>query len=176
MGHFRGSQNLGRKDLVWKNISRMQRRWGRQYQITPQAYVLPRTYASWEAARGRHPGALWIWKPCSSSCGRGIKVFTSDISAEEARIFSIKRGVVQRYVPNPLLILGYKFDLRIYVVVISYDPLKIYINDEGLVRFATQKYSSDPSTLESRTMHLTNYSVNKQAPGFVQNKDGREDA
>lgn len=85
-----------------------------------------------------------------------------------------KRGVVQTYIANPLLINGYKFDLRIYVVVLSYDPLKVFIFDEGLVRLATQKYSTDPSTLESRTMHLTNYSVNKQSPLFVQNRDGRD--
>jgi len=174
--HFPGSWHLGRKDLLWRNISRMQKRFGRSYTITPQGYVLPKAFLSWEMARTRQDDALWIWKPCSQSCGRGIKVFSSDITQEEAKELGRKRGVIQRYIPNPLLIEGYKFDLRIYVVVVSYDPLKVYINDEGLVRLATQKYSSDPSTLESRTMHLTNYSVNKLSPAFVQNKDGRDSA
>jgi len=172
--HFRGSWHLGRKDLIWRNLSRMQRRFGRPYQITPQAYVLPKASASWEAARARQPNALWIWKPCSQSCGRGIRIMSSALSPDEAKELGRKRGVVQRYVPNPLLIYGYKFDLRIYVVVLSYDPLKVYINDEGLVRLATEKYSSSPDTLEQRTMHLTNYSVNKASPAFVQNRDGRD--
>lgn len=171
--HFPGSFHLGRKDLIWKNLSRMQRRFGRAYHVTPQAYVLPKNMALWEAARLRQPGSLWIWKPCSQSCGRGIKVLGSDLSQADARELGRKRGVVQKYIHNPLLLEGYKFDLRIYVVVLSYDPLKVYINDEGLVRLATEKYSSSPDTLESRTMHLTNYSVNKLSPAFVQNRDGR---
>jgi len=172
--HFRGSWHLGRKDLIWRSLSRMQRRFGRPYHVTPQAYVLPKAFVSWEAARVRQPGGLWIWKPCSQSCGRGIRVFSSCMSTEDAKELGRKRGVVQRYVPNPLLIYGYKFDLRIYVVVLSYDPLKVYINDEGLVRLATEKYSASPDTLEQQTMHLTNYSVNKASPAFVQNRDGRD--
>eukprot|EP00931_Biecheleriopsis_adriatica_P089693 TRINITY_DN63782_c0_g1_i1.p1 TRINITY_DN63782_c0_g1~~TRINITY_DN63782_c0_g1_i1.p1 ORF type:complete len:663 (-),score=155.24 TRINITY_DN63782_c0_g1_i1:50-2038(-) len=171
--HFPGSFHLGRKDLIWRNIAKMQQRFGKEYQITPQGYILPKAFMAWDAARARQPDALWIWKPCSQSCGRGIMVLSSDMSKEQSRELSKKRGIVQRYVPNPLLIGGRKFDMRIYVVVLSYDPLKIYINDEGLVRFATEKYSDSVDTLQSRMMHLTNYSVNKSSPAFIQNQDGR---
>lgn len=172
--HFPGSWNLGRKDLLWKNIARMQRVYGQPYTITPNAFVLPKAWPAFDAARRREPDALWIWKPCSQSCGRGIKVVSSNLTDAEVRDMQRKRGIIQRYVHNPLLIEGYKFDLRIYVVVLSYDPLKVYINDEGLVRLATVKYSTDPSSLEQRCVHLTNYSVNKLSAAFVQNKDGRD--
>lgn len=152
----------------------MHRRFGRPYNITPQGYILPKGTKDWEASRARQPDALWIWKPCSQSCGRGIRVLSSDIPEEEQKELARKRGIVQRYVPNPLLINGYKFDLRVYVVVVSYEPLKVYVNLEGLVRLSTTKYSSDVSTLSCRTMHLTNYSVNKLSDAFVQNTDGKE--
>jgi len=172
--HFPGSQNLGRKDLLWRNVSKMHRRFGRSYNITPQGYILPKGMKEWDASRARQPDALWIWKPCSQSCGRGIKVLGGDISEEDQKDLARKRGIVQRYIPNPLLINGYKFDLRVYVVVVSYEPLKVYINTEGLVRLSTTKYSADVSTLDCRTMHLTNYSVNKLSDAFVQNKDGKD--
>ena len=75
--------------------------------------------------------------------------------------------VVSRYIDNPLLLFGHKFDLRIYVVVTCYDPLRVYVFREGLVRFATKKYSSqldDPSKDDGGSVyaHLTNYSINKK--------------
>jgi len=171
--HFPGSFHLGRKDLIWRNIARLQHRFGREYQITPQGYILPKAFMAWDAARLRQPDALWIWKPCSQSCGRGIMVLSGDMPKDVLRDLSKKRGIVQRYVPNPLLIGGRKFDMRIYVLVLSYDPLKVYIYEEGLVRFATEPYSEAVDTLSSRMMHLTNYSVNKSSPAFIQNQDGQ---
>merc|ERR1719272_124184 len=48
--HFPGSWHLGRKDLLWRNISRMHRRFGRSYNITPQGYILPKGTLSWDSA------------------------------------------------------------------------------------------------------------------------------
>lgn len=49
--------------------------------------------------------------------------------------------------------------------------MKVYIYNDGLVRFATQKYSNNPETLQNRFVHLTNFSINKRAPNFVKNTD-----
>ena len=48
--------------------------------------------------------------------------------------------IVSHYISNPLLIDGLKFDLRIYVAITSINPLRIYMYDEGLTRFATTPY------------------------------------
>jgi hypothetical protein len=49
--------------------------------------------------------------------------------------------VVSEYIANPLLLNGYKFDMRIYVVITCINPLRVYIYEEGLARFATVKYT-----------------------------------
>lgn len=42
--------------------------------------------------------------------------------------------------PQPFLIDGFKFDMRIYVLLTSCDPLRIFMYEEGLARFATMPY------------------------------------
>lgn len=77
--------------------------------------------------------------------------------------------MVSRYVSNPLLINGHKFDLRIYVLVTSYEPLRVYVFKEGLVRFASVSYDTKAAK-SNAFMHLTNYSINKKNENFVANE------
>lgn len=73
--------------------------------------------------------------------------------------------MISTYLMRPHLFNQIKYDLRIYVFVASYDPLTIFIYQDGLVRFATQKYST--RNRKSRFAHLTNFSVNKKATNFI---------
>ena len=74
--------------------------------------------------------------------------------------------LVSEYVSNPLLINGKKFDLRIYVAMTSINPLRIYIYEDGLVRFATEKFTLSRDQMSNNFVHLTNYSVNKKNEKF----------
>ena len=55
---------------------------------------------------------------------------------------------------QPFLIDGFKFDLRIYVVVTACDPLRIFVFNEGLARFATAQYVPPTSANVVRQPHL----------------------
>lgn len=77
--------------------------------------------------------------------------------------------VVQRYVKNPMLIGGYKYDLRLYVLVPSFHPLTVYVYREGLTRFSTDKYSLN--NLDNHFAHLTNSSINKLGPNYSETKE-----
>ncbi len=63
--------------------------------------------------------------------------------------------------------LGLKFDLRLYVLVTSFDPLRIYLFEEGLGRFASVPYKKGLENMNNLSMHLTNYSFNKNHANFV---------
>lgn len=77
--------------------------------------------------------------------------------------------IVQKYIEKPLLIGGYKFDLRLYVCIPSYHPMTIYMYKEGLARFGTDKFNLKDLTNPFR--HLTNCSINKLGPNYTEMKD-----
>lgn len=90
-------------------------------------------------------------------------------------------SVVQQYMQNPYLLDGLKFDLRLYVLVLSCEPLKIFLYEEGLVRFATQPFkpfdkTSDKSCYNNLFMHLTNYAINKESNQFRAAKSMEDDS
>jgi tubulin polyglutamylase TTLL5 len=125
------------------------------YNFIPETYVVPAEYSEFESAfyrksfnngiprneyedkgHGTTKRNLWIVKPSGSSRGRGIYI----VDDPKQILQTNESLVVSRYIDNPLLLNGHKFDLRIYVLVTSYDPLRIYVYREGLVRFASEKY------------------------------------
>jgi tubulin polyglutamylase TTLL4 len=105
-------------------------------------------------------------KPCASACGRGIQLLN-----KKSKIKKNINYLACDYIANPHLINNRKYDLRIYVLVNSFDPLKIYMHNEGLVRFCTADYTTNTKKLKEKFIHLTNWSVNKNSPNFIPNED-----
>jgi tubulin polyglutamylase TTLL6/13 len=61
---------------------------------------------------------------------------------DEIDLSTGEQFVAQKYISKPYLIDNLKFDLRIYVLLYGVDPLRIFIYDQGLVRFATERYNA----------------------------------
>ncbi|XP_034430522.1 tubulin polyglutamylase TTLL4 isoform X2 [Hippoglossus hippoglossus] len=170
LNHFPGTFQIGRKDRLWRNLSKMKARFGKQeFSFFPRTFILPQDIKqlrkAWEDGVSRQK---WIIKPPASARGIGIQVIHKWSQMPRKRPL-----LVQKYLHKPYLISGNKFDLRIYVYVTSYDPLRIYIFTDGLVRFASCKYSSSMKTLSNKFMHLTNYSVNKKNSEYQTNSDDK---
>lgn len=171
LNHHPKTLGITRKDHLARNLKRMRGTFGSVlYNFSPTAYILPNNYtaflAEYTKSRLRNTGksGYWICKPVDLSRGRGIFIF-EDIKD----LMYDSPVIVQRYISNPLLISGYKFDLRIYVCVKSFHPLTIYIHQEGLVRFATERYNL--SSLDNPFSHLTNTSINKLGPCYKTAKE-----
>ncbi|KAB0399282.1 hypothetical protein E2I00_003099 [Balaenoptera physalus] len=167
LNHFPGSFQIGRKDRLWRNLSRMQSRFGKkEFSFFPQSFILPQDAKLLRKAWESSSRQKWIVKPPASARGIGIQVIHKWSQLPKRRPL-----LVQRYLHKPYLISGSKFDLRIYVYVTSYDPLRIYLFSDGLVRFASCKYSPSMKSLGNKFMHLTNYSVNKKNAEYQANED-----
>lgn len=54
------------------------------------------------------------------------------------------------------------------MALMGVNPLRIYVYEEGLARFATEEYDCSAYDSENKKFqHLTNYSVNKKNADFV---------
>jgi tubulin polyglutamylase TTLL2 len=92
------------------------------------------------------------------SRGRGISL-VSDI----ADVVYDAPVVVQRYIDRPLTVDGgYKFDLRIYVLVTAFQPrLEAFVSTLGFARIAAYRYQA--TDLSNVYAHLTNTSMSGAA-------------
>ena len=163
LNHFPGTWQLGRKDNLSRNCAKQRRRVGAAACAKhPFVYFLPDDRALLERDMARMRDPVFIVKPKASSRGRGIRLITQSASIPRGN-----KSLVQQYIPNPLLVEGYKMDIRVYVVVTSWDPLRVYINEDGLVRFAVMKYKAGGKHYRKKGAHITNYSINKNSAAYV---------
>ncbi|OHT14137.1 hypothetical protein TRFO_03175 [Tritrichomonas foetus] len=181
VNHFPNSYQLTRKDLMFGNLERYAWKLKKVKKsdvldFSPKTYFLPQLWALWRA-EFRDSNDIWIAKPIAGSQGIGIK-FIRDL--EEAIDFREKSYdkylnakstkeqlkntyVVQKYISNPYLIDGRKFDIRFYVLTLSYKPLVVYVFREGFCRFSTQKYNLRNLDAD---IHLTNVAVQVQSAQY----------
>ncbi|GMH90558.1 hypothetical protein TrVE_jg11303 [Triparma verrucosa] len=181
-----GSSETSKKHVLASLFSRAQSLMDESNKISkfwPQTFVLPQDLEAVSTilaennqksskSRKKRKKKTLIYKPSSGSQGEGISLM-QDPSALRAikatRPHQI--SIVQDYIPDPLLLGNkMKFDLRIYVLVSSVEPLRIHLCKEGLVRFATSEYARPTKSNLSDTMaHLTNYSLNKRSKEYEHN-------
>jgi len=171
INHFPGTFSIGRKDRLWKNYHKLMLKFGKsEFGFLPRTFCLPTDVKLlrkvWERKGGK---GRWIVKPPALARGEGIKVVN-----KWSQIPATRPLVVQRYVARPYLINETKFDLRLYVLVTSVNPLRIYLYDDGLVRFASNKYSNESSKVNDVFTHLTNYSINKKSANYLSNEEAKE--
>ena len=184
INHFRNHYELTRKDLLVKNLKRMKRQLERtdthaeasKYNFFPATFVLPAEYGLFVEEFKRTPGTTWIMKPVGRAQGKGIFLFNrlSQVS-DWKKDYKWKSDapqadsyVAQRYIESPLLVGGRKFDMRLYVLVTSYSPLKAWVHRGGFCRFSAAQYDSGSSGggLDNLFVHLTNNAIQKTADTY----------
>ena len=163
--HFPMTWQLSRKDNLYTNFKKMKNKHPNDYTYMPETYVLPRDTNLFQPLIENYKMSvenMWLIKPVASSRGRGIHLMTNSDTLPT-------KGLITRYIYNPHLINNKKYDLRLYLLVTGYAPLKIYLFDEGLTRFASEEYNLNQYNMTNRYIHLTNYSINKNSEKYQKN-------
>lgn len=169
INHFPGMSNIARKNRLAQNLEKMRREFPKEYSFYPRTWVLPLELGDFRSqfdSAGRS-SRFYIIKPDSGCQGRGIFLTQTFDS-----ISPLEHVVAQHYIRKPLLIDGFKFDLRLYVLVASCKPLRLYLFQDGLVRLCTEEYlKPSAENVSMRCMHLTNYAINKRNENFQSNEN-----
>ena len=129
---------------------------------------------------------FWILKPDNLCQGRLIKLFDNfdDVFKESKKYFSgvevnkqSKKNLryisnnllLQKYIENPLLFYGRKFDIRVFILINH--NLDLFFFKEGHLKLSSEAYNVD--SLET-FIHITNYSLQKKNPNFEKFEEGNE--
>lgn len=99
----------------------------------PKAFRLPNDAENFREYSNQHPDKLFVVKHYQH---RHIKIQKiSDINFGDNETF------IQEFIQNPLLVDGHKFDIGVYTIITSIDPLRIYIySGDVLFRYCPIKY------------------------------------
>lgn len=163
-GH-RINQIHGMRDILWRKdafcftVREALRGYRGLHNFTFPCWVLPEDKKVLEKEMIANPNKEYIVKPAFRGEGHGIYVVRSmkEITQSLTETF-----VIQPFLTKPYLVRGRKFDFRTYVLVTSISPLRVYFYKEGLVRFASTKYSHNATRGGKEQQYLTNTSVGKK--------------
>ena len=129
---------------------------------------------------------MWIIKPINLNRGRCIQVLNDTdaiveyleklqemkkLEGENNNNFKCEHILLQKYLERPLLYQGRKFDIRIWIMLISGQESCVYIFKQGHLKATCGQYDINSS---SPFIHLTNYSVQKHNADFSKIEIGNE--
>jgi len=182
---------LTRKDLMAKNIKKYKKQLLKEgksvdhLDFLPLTFVLPQDMSIFIEEFKKYPNSLWILKPNNKCQGQGITLlnktskvkkmnFSKKVTSDNNQTVNINDVyVVSKYIDNPFLMGGKKFDLRIYCLVTTFHPLKAYLYQQGFCRFCNEKFSVDVSDINNIYMHLTNVAIQKKYEKYQKTNGGK---
>ena len=106
---------------------------------------------------------LWLLKPQHSWLGAGINVVVVPRSASTSeqgllqwakQTIPIGEWTLQAYVDRPSLWKGRKFDMRWWLLVTSFEPLRIWAMERLVPKVSTMPYDPSPASANESCMHV----------------------
>uniref|UniRef100_A0A1I7VJW9 Tubulin tyrosine ligase n=1 Tax=Loa loa TaxID=7209 RepID=A0A1I7VJW9_LOALO len=169
--------DLSKKISLTRAITSMRRLFPDEYVFYPSSWFIPAQLDAFIkhcnkcAKSGEHSTSFqnsnnwYIVKPDDGAQGTGIYLIQKPEEIRKPETCQL----IQEYIADPYLLNdNLKFDLRIYAIIKSINPLSIYVAREGMARFCTEQYATPTSSnFDNLYAHLTNYSLNKENNAYI---------
>jgi tubulin polyglutamylase TTLL7 len=131
-----------------------------EFNFVQKTWILPSEYNAFQThardLKKKKKPKTFIAKPSNGAMGNGLVqshvpslpfhymyyIIPCSISLlrNAEKIAQNENIIVQEYIDKPFLVEGFKCDMRIYVLVTSCDPLRVFLYNDGLLRMGTEKY------------------------------------
>ena len=163
-----GIGKLSHKNETFEILNKYRAWYSSKFEFYPKTFIIPNQYDAYVKYHKKHKGKTFISKISGGSQGYGIRILNSpkDMAKDFGRS-DLDDKIVQEYLAKPLILDNKKHDMRIYVSIVSWDPLVAFINEEGLVRFCTEDYEEPTASNKNKeNVHFTNYSLNKHSTEY----------
>jgi hypothetical protein len=187
--HIHGATELNRKSNLAINyqqyIWQYQDRPGCVEEFMPESYILKNAtqclmffdYINTDYYKEEKRNQTYVFfKKLGRGSHRGEGVFLFDDVEEEMLRAELQNGKgcsgnirdlqMQRYLPNPMLLHSHKFDFRVYMLIVSTNPLIMYYHD-GFAKLSLHLYTRNSTAIGA---HLSNTEVSKEI--FDQARNG----
>jgi tubulin polyglutamylase TTLL4 len=149
VNHWPRAFLFGRKDGLHNRMMELNSRSPGCASFYPESYLLSQDRSQLAERWREHK--VWIVKPYAGARARRIQLLDSS----KSRPPPPSQNIVQVYIQRQFLIANRRFEVRLYAFVSSVTPLRIYLHDTGLVRFAEHEYRENGPVADLK-MHLTN--------------------
>ena len=148
------------KSLLYYNYQKLKKKFPNDYNYMLKTYSFPeekdvilKKFGNYSLNNNKD---IWMIKPSYGSLGLKITILTNFSE------INLKNYLITKYLHNPHLIKGYKYDLRFHGLVSTIKPIKLYLYNEGLVRIASEKYHFNMKQKQDKYSYLTNLYINKK--------------
>ncbi|PKM03647.1 MAG: amylase [Gammaproteobacteria bacterium HGW-Gammaproteobacteria-6] len=163
INHIPGNNALTVKSRLYRSLMNLRDRTVRQDRGTgqltdrlafvPKVFSMPEDYHAFQQAALGDPDKRWLLKPKNAARGKGIQLV-----ADPADVPMDSSWMVQEYLENPHTMHGRKYVLRLYVLVSSVSPFRVYLYHQGFAKLASMPY--DEENANNPYSYLTNPDVN----------------
>lgn len=163
INHIPGNNALTVKSRLYRSLMDLRERVERQDKgsahltdrlaFVPGVFSMPEDYHAFQQAALDNPDKRWILKPKNAARGKGIQLV-----GDPAEVPLESSWMVQEYLEKPHTMHDRKYVLRLYVLVSSISPFRVYLYRQGFAKLASAPY--DEENADNPYSYLTNPDVN----------------
>lgn len=157
ISNFVGNDIFSEKDLLYNIYKNQKKKFVNDYNYMEETFIYPEEvkainnyFYNYQIDKNN----LWLVKPKNNFSGNPIHFFKS-------LKYESNNFIITKYITNPHLIKNRKYIIKVFALISGIKPLRIYLNNEGIIKLAIENFSLEKSSLNNKNIHITSKEEDK---------------